>query len=347
MSHRFLDSRGALRGMIAVALLATVPVAGQSPHSDAKTTAAAKAWTPPRTADGQPDLQGIWTNTTLTPFERSKELAGKEFFTEQEASEYQKGVLEGTIKNHTYETPEAGKVGAYDNEVWFDRGTRIVPSRRTSLVVEPPDGRVPLTPAAEEKRQYNLAHQADSYEYQGSWIRCVTRGVPAGMFPRDYNNGYQILQTPGYVVILSEMIREARIIPLDGRAHVNEGIHLWDGDSRGRWEGNTLVVDTTNFNDKVIIEVGRRRGIPQSKALHVVERFTRMDPNTINYEVTIDDPNVYSKPWKVAVPFNRDETYEMFEYACHEGNYAMANILSGARAKEKAAAEEAAKKDAK
>lgn len=347
MSHRFLHSMGALGGVIAAALLATTPVGGQARPSEAKTTAAAKAWTPSRTADGQPDLQGIWTNTTLTPFERSKDLAGKEFFTEKEAAEYEKGVLEGTIKNHTYETAEAGKVGAYDNEVWFDHGTRIVPSRRTSLLVDPPDGRVPLTAAAEEKRQYNLAHQADSYEYQGSWIRCITRGVPAGMFPRDYNNGYQILQTPGYVVILSEMIREARIIPLDGRPHVNGDVHLWNGDSRGRWEGSTLVVDTTNFNDRVIIEVGRMRGIPQTQALHVVERFTRAGANTINYEVTIDDPTVYTRPWKVAVPFNRDETYQMFEYACHEGNYAMANILSGARAKEKAAAEEAANKDSK
>ena len=199
--------------------------------------------------------------------------------------------------------------GTY-NQFWFDRGTKVVGTRRTSLVVDPPDGRVPLRPEAEAKRDYDLEHSADSYEHMSVWDRCITRGVPGGMFPAGYNNAYQIVQIPGYVVILYEMIHEARMIPLDGRPHPPAGVGLWNGDSVGRWEGNTLVVDTTNFNGKGWIATsaaaGRVKGIPQSTALHVVERFTRVDADTIDYEVTIDDPNVYTRPWKVAIPLNRD-----------------------------------------
>jgi hypothetical protein len=161
------------------------------------------------------------------------------------------------------------------------------------------------------------------------------------MFPAGYNNAYQILQTPGYVVIMSEMIHDARVIPLDGRAHAPADVRSWDGDSRGRWEGNTLVVDTTNFNGKGWIATsaatGRIKGIPESEDLHVVERFTRTDAGTIRYEVTIDDPNEYTKPWKVSIPLTRDAEYVVYEYACQEGNQAVENILRGARAKEQAA----------
>jgi hypothetical protein len=171
------------------------------------------------------------------------------------------------------------------------------------------------------------------------WDRCITRGVPAGMFPAGYNNAYQILQTPGYVVIFSEMIHEARIIPLDSGPHPGTGIRQWNGDSRGRWEGNTLVVETTNFNGKGWIATnagaGRIRGIEQSASARVWERFTRIDEDTINYEVTIEDPAVYTKPWKLTIPLERDPGYMIFEYACHEGNRATENILSGGRAKEK------------
>jgi hypothetical protein len=281
------------------------------------------------------DLQGVWTNATITPFERPPELGDREFYTEDEIHDQEVRAA----ANRVDRAPQAGDVGNY-NQFWFDSGTKAVKTRRTSLVIEPKNGRVPLKPEAEAKRDYNAAHNSDSWEYMSVWDRCITRGVPAGMFPAGYNNAYQIQQIPGYVVILYEMIHEARIIPVDGSPHLSAGIKLWNGDSRGRWEGNTLVVDTTNYNDKGWIatsaSTGRIKGIPQSESLHVVERFTRVDRDTINYEVTIDDPMYYTQPWKVAVPLNRDPEYRIFEYACHEGNHAVANVLSGGRAAEKA-----------
>ncbi len=218
-------------------------------------------------------------------------------------------------------------------------------TRQTSLVVDPP----PVRPEAEAKRDDNRAHSTESYEHMSLWDRCITRGVPGSMFPTAYNNAYQILQTPEHVVILYEMIHDARIIPLDGSPHVGPKIRLWLGDSRGHWEGNTLVVDTTNFTDKGRVESRgasqRIMGLPQSEALHVVERFTLVEADTIGYEVTIEDPEAYTKPWKVTMPLNRDQDYQMFEYACHEGNTAIGLILGGARADEKAAEEEAEKKE--
>jgi hypothetical protein len=342
MRHRSTVSMGALPIVIAVVSLASVPLAGQAPAAAAK---AGKTWTPPRTPDGQPDLQGTWTNATITPFERPIGLAGKQVLTEEEAAELEKRAAQNRIDR----PPRDGDVGNY-NQVWFDSGTKVVSTRQTSLVVDPPDGRVPVLPAAEAKRDYNLAHNADSYKYMSVWDRCITRGVPGGMFPAGYNNAYQIVQSPGYVVIFYEMIHEAHIIPLDPRAHLPQDVRQWNGDSLGRWEGNTLVVDTTNYNGKGWITTsaasGRIKGIPQSKALHVIERFTRVDPDTISYEVTIEDPNMYSKPWKVAFPLHRDENYRIYEYACHEGNQAVENVLRGGRAVDKAA-EEAAKKGTK
>ena len=209
------------------------------------------------------------------------------------------------------------------------------------MVVEPENGRVPVRPEAEAKKDDALTHLTDSWEYFTPWERCITRGVPAGIFPGFYGAGYQIIQSPGVVVIVYEMIHEARIIPLDGRPHIHPNIRHWNGDSRGRWEGNTLVVDVTNYNNKSSIATNLAsqgmRGIGQSERLHVVERFTVVDANTINYEATIDDPDTYTSPWKVAMPINRDPTYRMFEYACHEGIYAIPNTLKGARAQEKAA----------
>ena len=287
----------------------------------------------PRLPDGQPDLQGVWTNATITPFERPAELADKAFFTAEEAAAYEARI----VGARTDAPPRAGDVGNY-NQVWFDQGTRVVETLRTSLVVEPPDGRVPVRPEAEAKRAYDLAHVADSYEHMSLWDRCITRGMPAGMFPAGYNNAYQIMQVPGYVVITYEMIHETRIIPLDGRPHVDSSIRLWSGDSRGRWEGDTLVIDTTNFNGKGQISTsaagGRMRGIPQSDAAHIVERLTRMDADTILYEVSVEDPNVYTRPWKLEIPLHRDSGYVIYEYACHEGNHALPNILRGGRAQD-------------
>jgi hypothetical protein len=298
--------------------------------------AQSKPWTAPRTVDGQPDLQGVWTNATITPFERPANLAGKAFLTEKEAAELEKQSAQTKVDK----PPTAGDVGNY-NQVWFDSGTKVVGTRQTSLVVDPPDGKVPVKPAAEAKRDYDLAHIGDSYEHMSFWDRCITRGVPGRMFPAGYNNAYQILQSPGYIVIMSEMIHDARVIPLSGGAHAPAEVRSWDGDSRGHWDGNTLVVDTTNFNGKGWIATsaatGRIKGIPQSEALHVVERFTRTGPGTIQYEVIIDDPNEYTKPWKVSIPLTRDPQYVIYEYACQEGNEAVGNILRGARAKEQAA----------
>jgi hypothetical protein len=340
MRHQFLTSCGVLSAVITVVSLGPVTVAGQTLTV---ATTPAKTWTPPRTPDGQPDLQGMWTNPTITPFERPKALAGKPFLTEQEAAALEQQAADRRANADRAPTP--GDVGSY-NDFWFDAGTKVVATRQTSLVVDPPDGRVPVKPAAEATRDRNLTN-VDSYESMSPWDRCITRG-PGTMFPAGYNNAYQILQTPGYVVILHEMIHEARIIPVDGRPHLAKSIRLWTGDPRGRWEGNTLVVETTNFNDKGWIATNaasaRIRGVPHSEALRLVERFTRVDADTISYEVTIEDPNVYTRPWTVAIPLSRDESYRMFEYACHEGNKAIEHVLSAARTAERRAAEAAKKK---
>jgi len=319
LKHRLLIPAA---GLIAVASF----VPANAPAQPAKSTT---SWTK-RTA-GQPDIEGYWSSATITSLERPPALAGKEFLTDEEAAK-----LEQQARTPSSGPPREGDVGT---ELWIDRGTKVVSTHQTSLVVEPSDGRVPLTKAAEAKRDYNRAHETDSYEYMSVWDRCITRGVPAGMFPAGHNNAYQIIQTTGQVVIVSEMIHDARVIPLDGSPHPPANVRLWNGDSRGHWEGNTLVVDTTNFNNKGSIATsavqGRLRGIPQSEALHVVERFTRTDAATLNYEVTIDDPPMYTQPWKVAIPLAREENYRMFEYACHEGNEAVKLILGGARAHDK------------
>ena len=297
-------------------------------------TAAPVAAQAKRTPDGQPDLQGMWTNATITPFERPRALADTPFLTEQEAAALERQSAERRAKADDAPTP--GDVGSY-NDVWFDSGTKVVGTRRTSLVIDPPDGRVPLTPAAENARDRNLT-DVDSYEFMSPWDRCITRG-PGTMFPAGYNNAYQIVQTPGYVTIVHEMIHEARIIPVDGRPHLPSSIRSWTGDPRGHWEGHTLVVETTNYNGKGWIATNaasaRVRGVPHSEALKLTERFTRVDANTITYQVTIDDPGVYTRPWTVAIPLNRDDSYQMYEYACHEGNKAVEHVLSAARAAEK------------
>jgi hypothetical protein len=296
--------------------------------------AATTKWAPPRTADGQPDLQGTWNNGTLTPFERPAALAGQAFLSEQEVAALERQAAE----RRANPSRRPGDVGG-DNEAFVDSGYKVSSTRQTSLVVEPADGVVPIRPAALARRDHNLT-SVDSYESMSPWDRCITRG-PTGLLPAGYNNGYQIFQTPGYVVILAEMIHEVRIIPLDGRPHAHPGIGLWTGDSRGHWQGATLVVDTTNFHDRGWITThagsGRLRGVPASQALHLVERFTRTDANTIIYEMTIDDAEAYERPWKVSVPLQRNDGYHLFEYACHEGNQATTLILGGARAQEQQA----------
>ena len=209
---------------------------------------------------------------------------------------------------------------------------------RRSMVIDPPDGRLPILPAAAAVRDERLKRLTDSWMFHSPWERCITRGMPGVMFPT-YNSGHLILQIPGYVVILSEMIHATRVIPISDRPPLPSQIRQWDGSPRGHWDGNTLMVETDHYNDKGTVGTNlstlRLRGIPQSEALHVVERFTPVDPDTIRYEVTVDDPSAFARPWTASMPLNRSPNYDIFEYACHEGNYGLPNTLSGARAQEK------------
>ncbi|HJZ75610.1 MAG TPA: hypothetical protein VKE51_27945 [Vicinamibacterales bacterium] len=321
-----------MRRSIALVVVVTTAAGATLAAQPARTP---RAWTAAKTADGQPDLQGVWTNATLTPFERPAAQRDKEFLSEAEAAQIEQ---RAAASREEEAPPRAGDVGNY-NQFWFDSGEHVVSTRRTSLVVDPPDGRVPVRPEAEASRDYASAHLGDSYEFMSVWDRCITRGVPGGMFPAGYNNAYQIVQSPGYVVIHYEMIHEARIIPIDGRPHLPASVRSWNGDSRGRWDGNTLVVDTTNYNDKGWITTaaagGRIKGIRQSESLHVVERFARIDKDTIDYQATIDDPKSFTRPWTVAIPLHRNPEYRLYEYACHEGNRAVEGVLRGARAADK------------
>jgi len=283
------------------------------------------------------DLTGIWTNATLTPLERPADLAGKEFFTPAEASEYEKRGRERNNADRRDSNAEADLAVGY-NAAWWDRGTSIVPTRRTSLIVDPRDGRVPpLTPEAQQKAaaraEARRLHPADGAEDTSLADRCIVRGtaVPP-MLPAGYNNNYEIIQTLDHVAILVEMIHDARIIPLDGRPHLSNRIRQWVGDSRGRWEGRTLVVETTNFTDRTNF-----RG--SGEQLRVTERFTRVDGDTLLYQFTVEDPLSFTRPWSGELPMKRSDG-PLFEYACHEGNYSMENTLSTVRDQERAGRED-------
>jgi hypothetical protein len=296
-----------------------------------------QTWTLPRTADGHPDLQGVWTNATLTPLERPRELGERRFLTEAEAAEIEAQAA-GRRTTVDERRPSAGDVGAY-NQFWFDAGTTVMPTRQTSLVVDPPDGRVPVRPEAEARRDDYLRRSTESPEFMSVWDRCISRGVPGWVIPAGYNNAYQILQTRDHVVIHAEMIHDTRIIPLGARPPLPATMRLWEGDSRGRWEGDTLVVETTNFSDRNWIATsaasGRIKGIPQSPALRIVERFTRAGPDRIDYEARIEDPAIFTRPWTLAFPLMKDDGYLIYEYACHEGNRAIEGVLRGARYQER------------
>jgi len=289
-----------------------------------------------RTPWGDPDLEGIWTNATLTPLQRPPELASKEFFTAEEAKQFQQTRIEQTNADRPL---PPGQVGAY-NDAFFERGSSIVRSRRTSLVIDPPDGRLPaLTPEAQRKvearQQREKTSPADSPEDRWLTERCILFGATVPMLPEPYNNNYRIIQSPGFVTILVEMNHDARVIPLDNRPHLAGSIHQWTGDSRGHWEGNTLVVETTNlkFNHQSRFGVGYLNGLSDDR-LHVVERFAMMDTNTLTYRATVEDPTVFVRPWTVEVSMDRTAG-PLYEVACHEGNYGMFNILSGHRAEER------------
>jgi hypothetical protein len=329
------------RWLLAISNLAVViAIAALTPAEAMGQTAATRTAT--RTPWGDPDLQGTWDNKSITPLERPQELADKAFLTVAEAAELEKR----TADNRADRPPREGDTGTY-NQLWFDRGTSVVSTRRTSMIVDPPDGRKPPLSAEGQKKQaaiaaYVRANGLDGPEGLDVWDRCITRALP--MFPAAYNNNFQILQAPGYVVILMEMIHDVRIIPLDGRPHISQEIRQWLGDSRGRWEGDTLVVDTTNFSEKThgMLGGGLTAGFSGlGETLRLIERFTRVADDSILYEVTVDDPT-FTKPWTAAMPVSKTDGL-IFEYACHEGNYALPGILGGARAQEKAAAETAKK----
>jgi hypothetical protein len=285
----------------------------------------------PRTADGRPDFAGIWTNSTLTPFERPKEFAGKEFFTPKEAADYSRRMQEQNNRDRRGPTPQDDVNLAY-NEAWFDRGTKVYSNLRTSIVVDPADGRVPaLTPEARDAAAARAALQLRRPEGPEDFpvpVRCLlfaNAGPP--MVSTAYNNNYAIVQTRDSVGIDVEMIHDMRIIPLSGRPHISSSIRRWMGDSVGHWDGDTLVVDTTNFTDKTHF-----RGSDQK--LHLIERFKLMNANTIHYRFTVDDPTAFVKSWTGEIIMSRAPG-PLYEYACHEGNYSLADMLRGARAEEK------------
>jgi hypothetical protein len=302
---------------------------------------AAKSWTLPRTSDGQPDLQGYWTNATYIPLERPKALGEKEFYTEAEAAVFEKTRLQ-------QEHSQASDDIHYDNVIWQgDKWAKGSPNLRTSIVFDPPDGRLPPLSPQGQKRAAELAAMAphrdaaESAEFRTLAERCITWGADGPpLLGSTYNANFQILQNGSSVVILTEMMHAVRTIPLDGRPHIAAGIHQLAGDSRGHWDGDTLVVDTTNFSDKTNFRgppATARQDIFSSPELHVVERFTRVSENTIVYRFTVDDPGTWTKPWS-GENLMRKTAGPIFEYACHEGNYGLMDILAGARAAEKKSA---------
>ena len=293
-------------------------------------------WEQSRTPWGDPDLQGIWNNVTATPLQRSDELKDKALLTNEEAADFERRVVERQAAGEAKPIKEqtAGQRTGYAASIWFETSHRLS-ENRTSLLVQPQDGRLPaLTPAAqkiaEQQAQARKVSPADKPEDRGPYERCITRGLPGAMLPGFYNHNYQIFQTPGYVVIAVEMIHDARIIPMDGRSHVGPGITQWLGDSRGRWEGNTLVIETTNFRD-----VAQRNGgaFGPTEGGRVIERFTRLSADAMDYQVTVDDPAWYTQSWTAAIPMTQVEG-PLYEYACHEGNYGLPNILAGHRQEE-------------
>jgi len=337
MTYRSLVSVRTWAIAIIVLASASVSVAGQAQRAPAKT--AATPWTQGTTPDGQPDLQGIWLYFDRTPFETP---GGNP--TRRRDGETIAGSSDAEVAAQNAERAAAG--AAPEVNVFYSEGA-IAGSgeRRRSLVVYPPSGKVPILPIAAERNNERQNHFGESYKFMTGLTRCIARGVPAIGLPYAINNAVQIIQGPRYVALVYEMLHDTRIIPLDGSPHLASNVHLWDGDSRGHWEGKTLVVDTTNFNDQGSVTnsaaTGHLLGILQSGALHVVERFTRVDAQTIKYEIMIEDPAVYSGPWKVELPLSRNNDYKIFEYGCHEGNARFMNVsLGAARAAERKSIEE-------
>ena len=323
MRHRMVTAAA-----IAIGLLAAAPADAQD---DARRA--------PRTAWGDPDLAGVWDFRTLTPLERPDGLGDKEFLTPEEAAAFEEQSLRERNADRRDGADRSFGIGsdierAY-NDFWWDYGSSINDDRRTSLIVDPPDGRIPWTPAG-KARPGTFARAFSGIPAAGPEDRALSErcilgfnsGPPMG--PSAYNNNVQLFQTPDTVVIFNEMIHDARIVPLDGRPHLPDGVRQWMGDPRGRWEGDTLVVETANF-------LRETHFAGSSANLHLVERFTRVEDGALLYEFTASDPATFTRPWTAQIPMKRSDG-PLFEYACHEGNYGMHNLLAGARADEKAAA---------
>ena len=324
---------GILGAAVAIVCVTSVPIAGQSPSRSSKAVALRTPW-------GVPDLQGTWTGSTITPLERPKEFANKAVLTKEEAA-----ALEARARSQaaTERQPTAGDPGTY-NQIWFDPSSAVVPDRRTSLIVDPPDGRIPFTPEGRTLATRASSHYGtgarDSYVDLDTGERCLTDGMPIPYWT-GYNNNYLIVQTPEHLVLAAEMFHDVRVIPLDGRARTN--LPQWMGESRGHWEGDTLVIETANFADKSNYwwATSWRAARP---TLRIVERFRRIDSETLDYEFTMTDPSMFTRSWTARFPLTTNQKARgvtqgpLYEYACHEGNYAIVNVLKGARAQEAAAA---------
>jgi hypothetical protein len=346
MNQRFIRPVGAILALVLIAVfLMPSLAAGQIVKSGTSALnvapAVAKPWAVTKTPDGQPDLQGYWSNNTMTPLQRPNGVT-KEFYTKEEFLE---AATKQAERDGEEATPGTVEDVHYDHTQFaLDRTQRtLTPNLRTSMITDPPNGRIPPVTAEGQKRAADLAAlkrkqgaQYDQARNLSTTTRCIYMGGGPPMLPPAYNHTYQIVQSPGYVLILIEELHEARVIPLDGRPHAPQNVRSWLGDSRGHWEGNTLVIETTNFNDKVAFQ-------GSSQDLKVTERLTRTGGETIQYEFTVEDPHTWTQPWRAEMPFIKTDG-PIFEHACNEGNYSMSNMLAGARLEEKRAAEAAAKK---
>ena len=327
MRHRFLVA-AFLITLIVAAFTAVEPMAAQDP-APKPFTPPASTYTPPRTPWGDPDLMGVWDYQSLIRMERPPDLAGKARFANE--AEY-RAWAKANAPNRENENQQG--VGAY-NEWWNDRN--FVFNLNTSLIIDPPNGRFPpLTPAAEQRRKEILAkvNELASWEDYHALMRCIASVTPNA--PQAYNSGTYIMQSPGWVAIIRERL-DTRLIPLDGRPHIGQNIRHWNGDAVGRWEGNTLVVETTNFTDKQRLGGGSGASVPAGIPFgnfHLIEHFVPVSPNRIEYYATVTDPTTWTRPWTFNLPWERDHDYKIFEYACHEGNYALTNSLRGERVNE-------------
>ena len=315
--------------LAAVVLSSTVGITSLAESQTANARGSATSAKAPRTPWGDPDLQGTWDYRTITPLERNRELGNREFYTEAE-----KKALEDRAGRRMDAVPEKITPGLNHAQWWTDPGRFVSDGYRTSLVVDPPDGRIPALTAEGKARQARAPNRNNAVN--ASWLdrgdqeRCITYGLPSASLPTLYNNNIQIVQAPGTAVIVHEMIHEARVVPLDGRPRLNDNVRAWIGDTRGHWEGDTLVVETTNFNGK-----HSYRG--STTGLHLIERYTRVAPNRLELRLTVSDPTTWEKPWTVLLPMRPTEG-ELLEYACHENNQSMFNILEVARDAEKTGA---------